>query len=123
MNELDIVLVRREVRRYCTEMHFSLINMTKLVTAASEIARNTLVYGGGGEVEIQCHDEGIRRGIRAVFTDKGCGIHDIALAMTDGFSTGVGLGFGLSGSKRLVDQFEISSTPGIGTTVSITKWK
>jgi serine/threonine-protein kinase RsbT len=120
--ETDIVSVRREVRRYCTEQGFSLVNLTKLVTAASEIARNTLEYGGGGEVDLQAYVDGSRKGVRAIFSDQGGGIADLEQAMKDGFTTGTGLGHGLGGSKRLVDHFEISSIPGTGTTVTIEKW-
>lgn len=121
--ETDIVLVRQAVRRVCLEQGFGLVDLTKLVTAASEIARNTLEYGGGGEVDLQAHFDGVRKGVRTVFTDRGPGIADIAQAMMDGFTTGGGMGHGLGGSKRLVEKFEITSTLGAGTTVTLARWK
>ena len=121
--ETDVVLVRQAMRRLCIEQGFSLVEQTKLVTAASEIARNTLEYGGGGETVLECHLDGARKGVRAVFTDQGPGIPDIAEALRDGFTTGGGMGHGLGGAKRLVEQFDIQSTVGKGTTVSIARWK
>lgn len=121
--ETDIVLVRQAVRRYAIEQGFSLVEQTKLVTAASEIGRNTLDYGGGGEARLEIHAEGGRKGVRVVFEDRGPGIPDIGQALRDGFTTGGGLGHGLGGAKRLVDQFEIHSVVGHGTRVSITRWK
>jgi serine/threonine-protein kinase RsbT len=121
--ETDIVLVRQAVRRLCIEQGFSLVEQTKLVTAASEIARNTLEYGGGGDVELETHAEGLRRGVRAVFVDRGPGIPDLQEALRDGFTTGGGMGHGLGGAKRLVEQFDIQSTVGVGTTVAIARWK
>lgn len=119
----DIVRVRQAVRARALTIGFSLVDQTKIVTAASEIARNTLDYGGGGSVSIDSVRAGMRAGLRLVFTDKGPGIPDIARALEDGYSTGTGLGLGLSGAKRLSNEFEIRSAPGVGTTVSIIRWK
>ncbi len=118
----DVVAVRQVVRARALELKFSLVNQTKVVTAASELARNTLVYGGGGQVRLESLDTGTRRGVRLTFIDHGPGIPDIGRAMTDGYTTGNGLGLGLSGAKRLSDEFEITSAPGQGTTAVITKW-
>lgn len=118
----DVVLVRTAVRRRAVEHKFSIVDQTKLVTAASEIARNTLEYGLGGDVEIGLLRNGIRQGLRLVFQDRGPGIPDIARALKDGYSTGNGMGLGLGGAKRLVDTFEIASNPGEGTRVALTKW-
>jgi serine/threonine-protein kinase RsbT len=118
-----IVLVRQAVRQRAIEQGFSLVDQTKIVTAASELARNTIIHGGGGQATIELVSDGIRRGIRLAFEDNGPGIPDIALAMKDGFSTGGGLGLGLSGAKRLSNEFSISSTPGLGTRIVITRWK
>lgn len=122
-SETDIVGVRQRVRQAALEVRFSLIEQTKLVTAASELARNALEYGGGGEATIEVHDEGLRRGIRVVFADRGPGIPDIEAAMRDGFTTGGGLGHGLGGTRRLVEEFAIESTVGVGTRVTIGRWK
>jgi serine/threonine-protein kinase RsbT len=119
----DIVRMRQFVREQAAAMGFSLVDQTKLVTAASELARNTMVYGGGGEVAIQPLAEGSRRGLRLAFVDNGPGIADIALAMKDGYTTGGGLGLGLGGAKRLCNEFTIDSAPGRGTRVTITRWK
>ncbi len=119
----DVVLVRQRVRQLAVDMKFSLVDQTKLVTAVSELARNTLDYGEGGIALIESLDEGDRRGLRLTFTDQGPGIPDIELALQDGYTTGNGLGMGLSGAKRLVSEFSIVSTVGEGTTVTITKWK
>ncbi len=119
----DVVRLRQQVREKLVALGFSLIDQTKMVTAASELARNTLRYGGGGEAHIQQLQDGMRNGIQLVFIDQGPGIADIALALTDGYTTGGGMGLGLSGAKRLADEFDIESAPGAGTTVSITKWK
>ena len=121
--ETDIVLVRQAVRSWSIEIKFSIVDQTKMVTAASELARNLLVYGGGGQVGMTILQEGIRRGLRLVFEDRGPGIPDIALAMKDGYTTGKSLGLGLGGSKRLVNDFEIVSKPGEGTRVTITRWR
>ncbi|MEP0801085.1 anti-sigma regulatory factor [Funiculus sociatus GB2-A5] len=119
----DVVLVRQAVRQFAVELGFSLIDQTKIVTAASELARNTLDYGGGGTVKLEALDEGIRRGLRLTFEDSGPGIPNIDLALKDGFTTGGGLGMGLSGTKRLVNEFNIVSHVGEGTCITITKWK
>jgi serine/threonine-protein kinase RsbT len=111
------------VRQFALELGFSLVDQTKIVTAASELARNTLEYGGGGTVKLEALEEGIRRGLRLTFEDTGPGIPDIELALKDGFTTGGGLGMGLSGSKRLVNEFNIISQVGVGTCITITKWK
>jgi serine/threonine-protein kinase RsbT len=119
----DVVRVRQHVRNTAAASGLSLVDQTKLVTAASELARNTLVHGGGGtaRVEVVTSPRG-RTGIRLRFADKGPGIPDVNLAMTDGWSSGTGLGLGLSGSRRLVDEFELRSSPGAGTTVVVVKW-
>jgi serine/threonine-protein kinase RsbT len=119
----DIIKARQVVRDCAISQGLSLVDQTKLVTAASELARNTLVHGGGGEMRLQALNDGPRRGVKAIFTDGGPGIPDIALAMKDGYTTRGGLGLGLSGSKRLVHEFDIESKPGKGTTVSIVRWK
>ena len=118
----DVVAVRQVVREWALALGLSLVDQTKLVTAASELARNTLIYGGGGTVELQ-EVNGPRRGIRLVFEDAGPGIKDVDVALKDGYSTGGGLGLGLGGAKRLSNEFEIASQPGTGTRVSITRWK
>ncbi|MFB2919220.1 anti-sigma regulatory factor [Aerosakkonema funiforme] len=119
----DIVLVRQAVRKWAVELGFSLVDQTKIVTAASELARNTLDYGGGGTVKLEALQQGNRRALRLTFEDSGPGIPDIELALKDGFTTGGGLGMGLSGSKRLVNEFDIFSRVGEGTRITITKWK
>ena len=119
----DIVLVRQAVRKWAVELGFSLVDQTKIVTAASELARNTLDYGGGGTVTLEALYEDNRRGLRLIFEDQGPGIPDIELALKDGFTTGNGLGMGLSGAKRLVNDFQIVSRVGEGTCITITKWK
>ena len=119
----DVVKVRQVFRQWATELKFSLVDQTKLVTAASELARNTLEHGGGGTVLASMVENGIRKGIKLSFDDKGPGISNVELALRDGYTTGGGMGLGLSGSKRLVNDFEISSEPGRGTTVTITRWK
>ena len=119
----DIVVVRREVRQAAIELGFGLVDQTKIVTAASELARNTIIYGGGGTARIEAISEGIRRGIRVTFEDQGPGIPDIEQAMKDGFTTAGGLGLGLGGAKRLSNDFEIHSRPGEGTRVRYTRWK
>lgn len=119
----DMVRLRQQVREQLVAQGFSLIDQTKMVTAASELARNTLRYGGGGEAHLVHVNNGMRRGLQLVFTDDGPGIDDIPRALTDGYTSGGGMGLGLSGAKRLADEFEITSAPGAGTTVSITKWK
>ena len=118
-----LVAVRQAVRAKAEELRFSLVDQTRIITAASELARNTLQYGGGGTVAIEIVENGTRRGLRLTFKDQGPGIPDLELAMKDGYTTGGGLGLGLSGSKRLVNEFKILSKVGEGTEVSITKWK
>jgi serine/threonine-protein kinase RsbT len=120
--EADMVSVRRRVREVAGQVGLSLVDQTKLVTAASELARNTLIYGGGGTMQLESLN-GPRLGIRLTFTDNGPGIPDIELALRDGFTTGSGLGLGLGGSKRLVNEFEIQSKAGQGTRVAVTRWK
>ena len=119
----DVVTVRQRVRALAVEYGFSLVDQTKIVTAASELARNTVVHGGGGIVEIDALVDGPRRGIRLTFRDHGPGIPDLAAAMRDGFTTGGGLGLGLGGARRLCNDFDIQSTPGDGTVVRITRWR
>lgn len=119
----DIVVVRQVARSWAAEIGFGLVDLTKLVTAASELARNTLDYGKGGTVRFESLNDGPRRGLRLIFEDQGPGIADVELAMKDGYTTGGGLGLGLSGSRRLVNDFEISSKVGQGTRVAITRWK
>jgi serine/threonine-protein kinase RsbT len=122
-SEQDIVASRQAVRKLAQELKFSLVDQTKMITATSELSRNTVVYGGGGEMRWELLDEGARRGLRVHFEDKGPGIPDLKLALTDGWTSGKGMGMGLSGSKRLVNDFEIRSAVGEGTCVSITRWK
>jgi len=122
-SEHDIVLSRQAVRGLTRELGFSLVDQTKMVTAASELARNTLVHGGGGTLSWEIVREGARQGLRLCFEDHGPGIPDLALALTDGWSSGKGLGLGLSGARRLVNQFELRSTVDEGTRVTITRWK
>jgi serine/threonine-protein kinase RsbT len=119
----DVVRVRQAVRSRTIAAGFSLVDQTKLITAASEIARNTVDYGGGGTLRIEVLRNGTRRGVRLVFADQGPGIADLKQAMTDGFTSGKGLGLGLSGAKRLVNEFDIASAPGCGTVVTLARWK
>lgn len=119
----DVVLVRQSVRHLAVEIGFGLVDQTKIVTAASELARNTLDYGGGGTVKLETLQEGRRRGLRLTFEDRGPGIPDIDLALKDGFTTGNGLGMGLGGAKRLANEFEIQSAVGEGTRIIIVRWK
>lgn len=119
----DIVLARQLVRRAAQEAGLSLVDQTKIVTAASELARNTLVYGLGGEMTVQVLQEETRKGVRLSFVDQGPGIADLDLALTDGWTSGKGLGMGLSGARRLVNEFEIHSRVGEGTRVTIARWK
>jgi serine/threonine-protein kinase RsbT len=121
--EHDVVAARQVVRRLSQELGFSLVDQTKIVTATSELARNTVKYGQGGEMRCDVLNDGARTGLRITFTDSGPGIPDIDRAMTDGYTTGTGLGMGLSGAKRLVNEFAIESRPGRGTRVTITRWK
>lgn len=119
----DVVRVRQHVRSRAIEIGLSLVDQTKIVTAASELARNTLDYGGGGDVRIEVVREGVRGGVRLYFEDRGPGIPDIEMALTDHFTTGRGLGLGLGGAKRLSNEFSIESAPGAGTRVTIARWK
>ena len=119
----DIVLIRQEVRKWSGELGFSLVDQTKMITAASELARNSLDYGGGGAVRLEVIENGIKRGLRLSFEDQGPGIPDIEQALTDGYTSGKGMGLGLGGAKRLVNEFEIASRSGEGTRVTITRWK
>lgn len=121
--ETDIVQARQAVRELSQQLKFSLVDQTKFITAASELARNTVIHGKGGEMEMHVLTQGIRMGARLTFADQGPGIPDIPLAMKDGYTTGTGMGLGLSGAKRLSDEFAIESQPGKGTRVSITRWK
>ncbi len=123
LNEQDIVLSRQTVRKLSQELKFSLVDQTKMITAASELSRNTVVYGGGGEMRWELLQDGLKNGLRLHFEDKGPGIPDMDLALTDGWTSGKGMGMGLSGSRRLVNEFEIRSAVGEGTCVSITRWK
>jgi serine/threonine-protein kinase RsbT len=119
----DIVAVRHAVRRQAVKINLSLVDQTKIVTAASELARNMLIYGGGGEVTLELLQDGLRHGLRVHFVDTGPGIPNIELALRDGFTTGKGMGLGLGGAKRLVNQFNIESAPGKGTRVTIIRWR
>jgi len=122
-NQEDIVRVRQTTRERAVAQGFSLVDQTKIVTAASELARNTLDYGGGGEVTIELIFEGARKGVRLTFVDRGPGIADIEQALKDGFTTGNGLGLGLSGARRLSNEFSIESKPGEGTKIAIARWR
>jgi serine/threonine-protein kinase RsbT len=119
----DVVRVRQLVREWAVEAGFSLVDQTKMVTAASELARNTLEHGGGGNARVEFLVEGVRRGVRLICEDRGPGIPNVEQAMRDGFTTANGLGLGLGGARRLVNEFQIESRPGEGTRVSITRWK
>ncbi len=119
----DIVNVRQAVRTWCMTIGMGLVDLTKIVTAASEIARNTLDYGKGGSMLLEELRDGLKAGVRLTFEDQGPGIPDIDRAMTDGYTSGNGMGLGLGGTKRLVDAFDIVSAPGAGTRITITKWK
>jgi serine/threonine-protein kinase RsbT len=119
----DVVFVRQRVRAWALELKLSLVDQTKVVTAASELGRNTLEHGGGGELEIAEVVNGIRKGIRLTFSDRGPGIQDVKQALADGFTTKQGMGLGLGGSKRLMNEFEINTSPGQGTTVTVIRWK
>ena len=122
-SEQDVVLARQAVRRLTQELGFGIVDQTKLVTAASELARNAVVYGRGGEMRWEKLSDGARVGLRLHFVDEGPGIPDLKLALTDGWTSGGGLGLGLSGARRLVNDFEIDTVPGRGTRVSVTRWK
>ena len=119
----EIVRLRQILREQAVAQGFSLVEQTKFVTAASELARNTLRYGGGGDVHIEIVANGTRKGIRLTFVDHGPGIADLEKALQDGYTTGGGLGLGLGGAKRLCDEFEVISAPGQGTKITVTKWK
>jgi serine/threonine-protein kinase RsbT len=119
----DVVAVRQVVREWAVSMGFSLVEQTKVITAASELARNVIVYGGGGTLSLEALNDGSRRGLRLAFEDQGPGIADIEAALRDGYTTGGGLGLGLGGAKRLSNEFEIRSRPGEGTRVVITRWR
>ena len=121
--EHDIVLARQQVRRLTQALGFGLVDQTKMVTAASELARNAVIYGKGGVVRWETLTDGARRGLRLHFIDEGPGIPDLQQAMTDGWTSGTGMGLGLSGAKRLVNEFDIETAPGRGTRVTITRWK
>ncbi|GAA2979457.1 anti-sigma regulatory factor [Actinokineospora diospyrosa] len=118
----DVVRVRQIVRSFAQRAKLSLVDQTKLVTATSELARNTLTYGGGGTAVVELLGEGRRQGVRASFQDEGPGIPDLTLALTDGWTSGRGMGLGLSGARRLVDEFDLDSEVGRGTTVTVVKW-
>ncbi len=119
----DVVAARQKVRQWATELRFSLVDQTKLVTAASELARNTLDHGRGGQMTIEIVDGMARNGLKLTFEDKGPGIPDIDMALKDGFTTGSGMGLGLGGSKRLVNEFSIESELGKGTKITVVRWK
>ncbi|WP_217251594.1 anti-sigma regulatory factor [Streptomyces sp. AC602_WCS936] len=121
-SDMDLVWVRQHVRQAAAQLGFGLVDQTKLVTAASELARNTLVYGGGGTMETEPVTEGGAQGLRLTFSDEGPGIADLEQALSDGFTSGGGLGMGLGGARRLVHDFAIESDPGAGTTVRVTSW-
>jgi len=122
-SESDIVQARQIVRKWATEQSFPIVDQTKVITAASELARNTLVYGKGGTMRLEALVDGLRKGLRLTFEDQGPGIADLTQALTDGYTTGNGLGLGLSGAKRLSNEFQIDSTPGKGTRVMIARWR
>ena len=121
--EQDIVMSRQTVRKLTQQISFSLVDQTKMITAASELSRNTLVHGGGGRMRWATVEDGLRRGLRLEFEDEGPGIADVNLALQDGWTSGGGMGLGLPGSKRLVHEFSLRSEPGKGTCVTITRWK
>ena len=123
LSERDIVMSRQQVRRLTQQLKFSLVDQTKMITAASELSRNTVVYGGGGEMRWEIVTHGAKTGLRLAFEDKGPGIPDIGLALTDGWTSGTGMGVGLSGSRRLVNEFDIRTAVGEGTCVTVTRWK
>ncbi len=122
-SEEHVVVVRQATRRLAVELQFSLVDQTKIVTAASELARNLLIYGGGGETCLEVLQENLRKGLRLHFVDQGPGIPDLDLALRDGYTSGNGMGLGLGGAKRLVNEFDLKSAPGEGTHVTITRWK
>ncbi len=120
--EQDVVLARQSARKLAQECGMRLIDLTKMVTAVSELARNTVVYGGGGDMDWQILEDGLRVGLRLTFRDEGPGIPDLKLALTDGWTSGGGLGLGLTGARRLVEDFELDTAPGKGTRVTIARW-
>lgn len=122
-SDRDIVLARQAVRRMAQQLAFSLVDQTKMVTAASELARNAVTHGGGGILAWELLDSPPRRGLRLTFADHGPGIPNLELALTDGWTSGEGLGMGLTGARRLVNEFEIESQLGVGTRVTVTRWK
>ena len=122
-NSNDVVLARQKVRQWAIDLRFSLVDQTKLVTAASELGRNALDHGGGGQMTIETLNSGMRTGLRLTFTDQGPGIPDIERALKDGYTSGSGMGLGLGGSKRLVNEFSIQSEVGKGTEVTVVRWK
>ena len=122
-SEHDVVRIRQKVREAAVAARFNIVDQTKIVTAASELARNTLIHGGGGDMVLDLLEDGIRTGVRLSFSDQGPGIPDVGLAMKEGYTTGGGLGLGLSGSKRLVSEFDIETEVGKGTRVTVTRWK
>ena len=121
--EIDVVAARRIVRAWTVELGFSLVDQTKMVTAASELARNTLTHGLGGTMTLTVLNDGSRHGLQLSFEDHGPGIADLAQALKDGYTTGSGMGMGLGGAKRLVNQFQVETAPGRGTRVTVTRWK
>ncbi|HWL73086.1 MAG TPA: anti-sigma regulatory factor [Burkholderiaceae bacterium] len=123
MSEMDIVQARQAVRSWAVELGFRLVEQTKMVTAASELARNTVNYGGGGSMTLNVLSNGMKQGLQLVFEDQGPGIADLELAMKDGYTSGGGLGMGLGGAKRLMNEFEIVTTVGQGTRIATTRWK
>lgn len=122
-NETDVVLARQAVRKLSQELGFGLVDQTKMVTATSELARNAVTYGLGGTLNCEVLSEGVRTGLRLHFVDNGPGIADLTLAMTDGWTSGSGMGLGLTGAKRLMNEFAIETAPGKGTKVTVTRWK
>lgn len=122
-SDMDVVNVRHQVRTWAVDQGFTLVDQTKIVTAASELARNAVIHGGGGTVRLQALNDGLRKGLRLTFEDRGPGMPDVELAMKDGYSTGSGLGLGLSGARRLSNEFDIDSRLGEGTRVTITRWR
>jgi serine/threonine-protein kinase RsbT len=121
--ENDIVMSRQAVRKLAQALKFTLVDQTKMITAASELSRNTVVYGGGGQMHWEVLTQGLKTGLKLMFEDHGPGIPDVAQALTDGWTSGKGLGMGLSGSRRLVNEFDIHTELGVGTRVTIVRWK
>jgi serine/threonine-protein kinase RsbT len=119
----DVVRARQLTRQWAIEHGFGLVDQTKIVTAASELARNTVIHGKGGSMRLEALNDGPRRGLRLTFEDRGPGIRDVELALKDGYTTGTGLGLGLGGARRLMSEFQISSAPGQGTTITAVRWK